>query len=406
MPSSSNFLLVPKVLFTCDACIPIFLCRTQASPPLTVCLCKTQTSPVFFDYVTTHVALISQSLILPLYHCSNLHLHSTMKNNFLSSGSSSNSEIVRYKRDIPPAHYSFKIESLSLLLNTKVEKIESGIFEAGGYKWRMVLYPSGNTKSNGQHYISLYLANEETKVLPQRWEVNAELKLFVFDQKEDNYLTVQGVCIYILINACAARFVHNLNCHNVSPLHHIHDHELHLNFDMRNYGFLCDDSCVFGPEVFVIKPKGNYECLSMVKEPAHSTLTLKLEKFSTIDETAHFSKAFTVGGRKWKIKVYPKGFGKEKGDWFSVYLVLSDSDALPPKGKVYAEYKLRVLDQRRDQHVEKSVKHWYTALEISRGYHNMIRLGDLHEKSKGFVMNDTLIVEAQIVVISVTMFLD
>jgi len=32
-------------------------------------------------------------------------------------------------------HYTLKIESFSLLLKTKVEKYESDVFEAGGYKW-------------------------------------------------------------------------------------------------------------------------------------------------------------------------------------------------------------------------------------------------------------------------------
>ncbi|XWS77294.1 hypothetical protein CRYUN_Cryun01aG0248900 [Craigia yunnanensis] len=258
----------------------------------------------------------------------------------------------------------------------------------------MILYPIGNTKCNGKGYISLYLAIE-TKSLPQGWEVNAELKLFVFDQKENNYLTVQG-----FRNGGIKRF-HKMKTEcgfaKLIPLKTLKDR--------RNYGFLPKDSCVFGAEVFVIKQSGKYECLSLVKQPDRVTFTWKLEKFSTIDETTHFSKAFTVGGRKWNIKVNPQGKGKAKGDWFSVFLVLSDSDTLPPKGKVYAEYKLRVLDQRRDRHFEKTGKAWFTATNNSWGYSKMIPLGDLHQKSKGFVMNDTLIIEAQIVVISVTKFL-
>lgn len=43
--------------------------------------------------------------------------------------------ILRSLRDVPPAHYSLKIESLSLFRNTTNENYESGAFEAGGYKW-------------------------------------------------------------------------------------------------------------------------------------------------------------------------------------------------------------------------------------------------------------------------------
>lgn len=43
--------------------------------------------------------------------------------------------ILRSLRDVPPAHYTLKIESLSLFLNTRKENYKSGTFEAGGYKW-------------------------------------------------------------------------------------------------------------------------------------------------------------------------------------------------------------------------------------------------------------------------------
>lgn len=48
-------------------------------------------------------------------------------------------EVVRSTREVPPAHYTFKVDSFSLLSNilskSEVEKYESDMFEAGGYKW-------------------------------------------------------------------------------------------------------------------------------------------------------------------------------------------------------------------------------------------------------------------------------
>ncbi|KAE8646540.1 hypothetical protein Csa_005636 [Cucumis sativus] len=44
-------------------------------------------------------------------------------------------EISRYVSDVPPAHYTVKIESFSLLTKNSVDQFESGEFEAGGYKW-------------------------------------------------------------------------------------------------------------------------------------------------------------------------------------------------------------------------------------------------------------------------------
>lgn len=43
--------------------------------------------------------------------------------------------VTRSKRDLPPAHFSLKIQTYSLLPKTEVEKYDSGVFEAGGHKW-------------------------------------------------------------------------------------------------------------------------------------------------------------------------------------------------------------------------------------------------------------------------------
>lgn len=61
---------------------------------------------------------------------------------------------------------------------------------------RLCLYPNGNVKSNGKGYISLYLAIADIKKLPPGWEINVNFKLFVFNHKHEQYLTVQGRIIW------------------------------------------------------------------------------------------------------------------------------------------------------------------------------------------------------------------
>lgn len=191
---------------------------------------------------------------------------------------------------------------------------------------RMVLYPNGNTKMGGKDCISLYLAIEETS-LPHRWEVNAELKLFVFDKKENNYLALR--CIYIaflfwllLTNIALVQLfmncIWNINFADSKDggIKRFHEMKKSMGFTTflplrtfcdKNNGYLSNDSCVFGAEVFVIEPSGKYECLSMVKlkEPDdHATFTWILEKFSTLNEEYYYSKPFTVRGRKWCV-IFP-----------------------------------------------------------------------------------------------------
>jgi hypothetical protein len=65
-----------------------------------------------------------------------------------------------------------------------------------------------------------------------------------------------------------------------------------------------------------------------------------------------------------RIDVSPEGNGDGKGNSLSVFLELIDGDELPPKKTVWAEYKLRVLDQRHGKHVEEKSNHIGFLLDI------------------------------------------
>ncbi|KAF3441172.1 hypothetical protein FNV43_RR15084 [Rhamnella rubrinervis] len=99
---------------------------------------------------------------------------------------------VSYKRDLPPAHYSLKVDSYTLLSSEfGTEKYDGSVFEAGGHKWRLSFYPNGDTKNNGNDHISLYLGIVETDTYNCAWEVNVIFMLFVYNQIEDKCLTIQ-----------------------------------------------------------------------------------------------------------------------------------------------------------------------------------------------------------------------
>ncbi|KAJ6871886.1 hypothetical protein NC651_031079 [Populus alba x Populus x berolinensis] len=267
--------------------------------------------------------------------------------------------VKRSERDLPPMHYSLKIESFSLLLKTKFEKYESDVFEAGGHKWSLSLYPNGNTKGKGNGFVSLYLQIENTSNLPHRWEVNAEFKLFVFDQINNKYLTVQE---------------------SDGPVKRFHEMKTEWGFDqllsLETFNDASNDDFCYPT---------NWQMGITFYEPLFS-----------------FVVNFGSSHRFRRIQVYPKGNAEAKGDSLSVFLELVDGDKLPLKKTVWAEYKLRVLDQRRDKHVEKTVSRWLTSSSHTRGFPKFMPLGDLHEVSKGYVMNDTLIVEAEILTLSVS----
>ena len=69
-------------------------------------------------------------------------------------------------------------------------------------------------------------------------------------------------------------------------------------------GYLMDDCCIFGAEVFVIKYSGKGECLSVIKDPADGTFTWEIENFSKRNEETIYSEIFTVKEVKWHVLMH------------------------------------------------------------------------------------------------------
>ncbi|MBA0705022.1 hypothetical protein Golax_017241, partial [Gossypium laxum] len=116
------------------------------------------------------------------------------------------------------------------------------------------------------------------------------------------------------------------------------------HFNEASNGYLVDDCCTFGVEVFVIKQTGKLERLSMMKQPPNTTITFRLQKYSMSFYEHYTSDVQTIGDSKWELIVYPRGVGTVKNNALSVFLGLVEAQKLPPKGKVYAKYKFRVRD--------------------------------------------------------------
>lgn len=298
--------------------------------------------------------------------------------------------IIRVRRDLPPAHYLFNLNSFSLLAEEEsIEKYESGVFEAGGYKWRLLLYPSGNKKRNGDGCISLYLQIADTETFPLGWQINVNFKFFVFDQIRDKYLTIED-------SGAVKRF------HQMKTEWGFDQLLLLECFKDTSNGYLVDDCCVFGAEVFVIEQKATWESLSMIKQPAGNPISFKIENFSKLEKVVYESPLQIIGGFKWKLLVHPYGDSRVKSDdALSIYLELVEASGVPPNRSLYVNFKLRLMDQISSNHRERSIVHWFTANEDSSwGYITFILLKNLRDASTGFLVNDAFIVEAEIVVLS------
>ncbi|KAG6763303.1 hypothetical protein POTOM_030717 [Populus tomentosa] len=309
--------------------------------------------------------------------------------------------------DAPPIHYMVKIELFSSLGKNAVETYESGVFEAGGYRWKLVLYPNGNKSNNVKDYISLYLAMVDAGSLPRGWEVNVIFRLFLLDQSKDSYLVIQGMFSKSLLcnrsssyyAAGKERRFHGLN------LQSGFDQFIKLStFNDARYGFLLDDNCVLGAEVFVCgeRSRGKGEVLSMKKDPTASKYTWKIVNFFKLDEKRQESQIFSTGDHQWKMVLYPKGKGLGTGTHLSLYLAL-DLATLPAGCRVYADYALRIVDQVYDRKYDwyGKAKSWFGASSSENGWSTYGSLINIYKSQDYLVAKDICIIEAEVMLLGI-----
>ncbi|WCJ17794.1 TRAF-like family protein [Euphorbia peplus] len=197
--------------------------------------------------------------------------------------------VIRELRDLPPIHYLFKIKNFSRFSNAKADHYESTDFEIGGFKWKLSVYPKGNKKVNETEHVSLYLVLSESNLFPMNREVNVYLKLFVYNQIWDKYLTVQDA------KGRVSRFrgmKKEWGFDQLVPLHVFND---------ASNGYLINDCCVFGAEVFVLEGSSKGKCAS-AKELDRNSYTWKIENVASMEEETYNSEEFVIGGLLWYVR--------------------------------------------------------------------------------------------------------
>ncbi|GKU93700.1 hypothetical protein SLEP1_g7273 [Rubroshorea leprosula] len=133
-----------------------------------------------------------------------------------------------------------------------------------------------------------------------------------------------------------------------------------------------------------------------VEDPSSSRFTWRIENFSRLNTKKHYSEIFIVGGYKWRILIFPKG---NNVDHLSMYLDVADSTSLPYGWSRYAQFSLAVINQVHNKYsVRKDTQHQFNARESDWGFTSFMPLGELYDPTRGFLVNDTLLVEAEVIV--------
>ncbi|KAG7549768.1 TRAF-like [Arabidopsis thaliana x Arabidopsis arenosa] len=132
------------------------------------------------------------------------------------------------------------------------------------------------------------------------------------------------------------------------------------------------------------------------EDPPSLKFTWTIPNFSRQNTRKHYSDVFVVGGYKWRILIFPKG---NNVDHLSMYLDVSDAASLPYGWSRYAQFSLAVVNQIHSRYtIRKETQHQFNARESDWGFTSFMPLSELYDPSRGYLVNDTVLVEAEVAV--------
>ncbi|KAL7111053.1 hypothetical protein ACP275_05G063900 [Erythranthe tilingii] len=228
-------------------------------------------------------------------------------------------------------------------------------------------------------HVYVYLALAETSSLPVDWEFNAIFTIFLYNQILDNYL-----------------------CFRVNG-RHFNETKSEWGFSKfiskkrlcnESNGYLVDDKFVLGAEVFVLKRERVVESVKLLKPSIYlRTHDWKISRFSELEDV-WISDKFPMGGFNWKVKLVPKGDFSSKDLAMTIYLVCVSAGTFDVHQKISAEFYVR-LKGRSTVHDLGKRSHWFTSSHTTWAA-SFIRLTELHNPKKGFLVDDCCNLQVEI----------
>ncbi|KAF8389282.1 hypothetical protein HHK36_025975 [Tetracentron sinense] len=129
----------------------------------------------------------------------------------------------------------------------------------------------------------------------------------------------------------------------------------------------------------------------LVEDPPFSRFTWTIENFSRLNTKDYYSETFFVGSYKWRVLIFPKG------DNLSMYLDVADSTNLPYGWSRYAKFSLAVVNQIHEKNtIRKDTQHQFNEQESGWGFLSFMPFSELYDPRRGYLVNDTCIVEAKV----------
>ncbi|XP_027938046.1 MATH domain and coiled-coil domain-containing protein At3g58270-like [Vigna unguiculata] len=132
------------------------------------------------------------------------------------------------------------------------------------------------------------------------------------------------------------------------------------------------------------------------KQKMFEKFTWTIQDFSKLDYN-EYSEEFFLHDHLWRILIYPRG---NNVDYLSIYLDGGGNvENLGGAWYKFANFKLTLINQiNHKMSRTMETEHLFSAKEIDWGFLQFIPLYELHNPNNGFIVNDTCIVEAEILV--------
>ncbi|CAH2063690.1 unnamed protein product [Thlaspi arvense] len=130
------------------------------------------------------------------------------------------------------------------------------------------------------------------------------------------------------------------------------------------------------------------------------TWVIKKKNFSSLQSRKIVSDTFNVGGCKWRLSAYPKGY--QVDNFLSLYLEVADYGSLPSGWGRHTQYTLTVVNQCSEELSRRhELKHRFDEKSNSWGISYMLPLSELHDNYSGFLVNGELEVVADIFLLEI-----
>ncbi|KAG6484795.1 hypothetical protein ZIOFF_053320 [Zingiber officinale] len=133
-----------------------------------------------------------------------------------------------------------------------------------------------------------------------------------------------------------------------------------------------------------------------LEDPPTFKYRWSIENFSRSNTKKLYSDIFFVGGYKWRVLIFPKG---NNVDHLSIYLDVADSATLPYGWNRYAQFALAVVNQIHGKYtIRKDTQHQFNGRESDWGFTSFMSLSELYDPSRGYLVNDSCVIEAEVTV--------